>query len=395
MKTRPKKSKTPHIAQSEGLIDRQAGVPLYLQIASVLRREIASGVSTILPSERKLAERFGVERLTLRRSLEILTREGYLRKDKGRSVVAHSTGHTHGKSGPLTFTYIITTMASEFHSQLCAAIERAAHHYHLNPVFKVSHYDAIQEELLLEQALQSGTHGLLISPVLPASSMALYTCLQERHIPTVFLGRDVPGVLLPSVSVNDAHAFDLLVDHLRAKGHTRIGYITGQQGAALDMRRISYEMALRRVGLQPRSAWIGTGEGFHHEAGMQAAAALMKPVKDRPTAILAHNDIMALGALEWLQSHGYDVPRDVALAGFDNLPSGENTPLPLTTVRYSIAAMANLSVQILSTWMRGTDPELRTQFLVQPNLVVRRSSDAQWTPDKHPPTSAPRLGYFI
>ena len=96
---------------------------------------------------------------------------------------------------------------------------------------------------------------------------------------------------------------------------------------------------------------------------------------DRPRAVFAFNDLLAIGALQYCQEQGIAVPGDVAIAGFDNLPQCRVTSPPLTSVAYPVQSIARLAVQNLVDRIEGAGDRPPHRILLEPHLVVRQSTD--------------------
>jgi len=157
-------------------------------------------------------------------------------------------------------------------------------------------------------------------------------------------------------------------------GDQSLGYIGFGSRLKRDARLSGFRSALLEEGMTLDEQRIATGEGGGAEHGYKAMARLMRG-KNRPRAVFADQDLLAIGALRFCQEHGIAVPEQVAIAGFDNLPQSQVTSPPLTTVGYPIESMARLAVQCL-TEDRGS-PSARPPHRIhlEPHLVVRRSTD--------------------
>ena len=125
------------------------------------------------------------------------------------------------------------------------------------------------------------------------------------------------------------------------------------------------------MGLAPDPALLQVGRN-DRDSGREAGRRLLELVT-RPTAIIASNDLMAIGVLRAAREVGVRVPEELSVVGFDDLPLAEHTQLPLTTVHQPLREMGQRAAEMLIRWVEGTPPAPR--WLVLPTrLVVRESS---------------------
>jgi DNA-binding LacI/PurR family transcriptional regulator len=169
--------------------------------------------------------------------------------------------------------------------------------------------------------------GCIVETTRREEGLQLFT---ERAAPCVVLGYTRQP--LPQVHPADRRGAEMVVNYLLDLDHRTIGVITGPpRTLAVEARLRGYQDALRNRGLSPDANLILPGT-FRFEAGYAGAAQLMAQ-EPQPTAIFAQNDRMALGAIRWLTEHGYRVPADVSVAGFDDIAQADQGTPPLTTVR--------------------------------------------------------------
>lgn len=238
----------------------------------------------------------------------------------------------------------------------------APHGYHV----------AIQEHYELD-----GTFVNAISEFLDSQVDALVIAaepganLPRIGVPTVVEGtrlHRVPGA--DEVRSDQESGVRLILDHLHAQGHIRIGHVTGAGGSA-RFRTGVYEQWMGERGVEPRVA--GAGNETNEEGGYLGGVDLLAAYPD-VTAILAANDTMALGVRAALREAGRSVPNDVALAGYDNSQLARSRFLDLTTVdsRGEEVGMACGAALL----RRLEDPGApRSRAVVQPSLIVRSSTD--------------------
>jgi LacI family transcriptional regulator len=150
----------------------------------------------------------------------------------------------------------------------------------------------------------------------------------------------------PYVFMDDRRAAWEQTLRLWDMGHRRIAFIDGpDEHVSAARRREGYVAALRERGAEPRPEWIAKGQ-FLSLSGFDAAEALLR-LPERPTAIFAANDEMAVGVLSAAAKHGLSVPRDLSVVGFDDSPAAESAWPRLTTVHQPTAEMAEAAVEML------------------------------------------------
>jgi LacI family transcriptional regulator len=166
-----------------------------------------------------------------------------------------------------------------------------------------------------------------------------------------------------------------MVRHLGALGHRRIAFIGGAPGNfdAAERRR-GYRAGLQEAGL-PADPALELGGDFSEAAG-HAAAQIILGMSDRPTAVFAANDCMAIGAMSAFRDAGLRVPGDVALGGFDDIPMARYVEPPLTSVHVDICALGERAAACLLDELREPAGRASRLETLPTTLVVRRSCGA-------------------
>jgi LacI family transcriptional regulator len=165
--------------------------------------------------------------------------------------------------------------------------------------------------------------------------------------------------------------------HLIDVGHRKIAIIDGANPQGNREKREGYQQALAEAGIAYDPALVLDPRGNSVDRGYWAVEGAMSG-KDRPTAIFAANDSLALGALRWCIKHNVRVPDDVAIVGMDNIEFGEYAGVPLSSVDYAVETLTRMAVERLMRLIAAGDqlPEPRiTQ--IDPDLVIRESTRAQ------------------
>jgi len=183
----------------------------------------------------------------------------------------------------------------------------------------------------------------------------------------VVIDRMDPDHNLPTVSVDSAVGIRLAFDHLVALGHSSIAYIAGIVGThnAADRREAYYALA-RASDMTP----LEFNEGVGTEAGERAAERLAS-MDERPSAVIAANDLVAFGLISALASKGLSVPNDISVVGFDGLALGGHSNPPLTSVRQPITEMGRVAIELAE---RGAVNGRAEHVVLQPRLLIRAST---------------------
>lgn len=168
--------------------------------------------------------------------------------------------------------------------------------------------------------------------------------------------------------VDNQKTAQLATEHLLGMGHRRIAFISGPQHLAVSQRRLEgYLLALERAGMATDPALITPGD-FSLRGGREAVGQVLA---GEATALVAANDMLALGAIRGLLDRGVSVPSQVSVVGIDDLTIAEYGPVPLTTVRVPTVELGRQGGRLVLGGLSGASPETLT---MSPTLVVRAST---------------------
>lgn len=267
--------------------------------------------------------------------------------------------------GTRTIGVVVPDAANPVYATLLKAVQGQAWHGRHRIVLFDTDEDLRRERESIELARR--LDGLLLcSPRLPETEVV--TLLGDT--PTVVVNRSIRGTV--SVVMDAEHGPSQAVEHLAALGHRRIAYASGPLGSWADDRRAdTVERACERYG-------IGLTRLSHHAASIQGGrAAAAAAAASGATAIIAYNDLVALGLEAGLADLGRTCPADVSIVGIDDIDlAGAVTP-SLTTVRMPIARSGALAVELLLNLLTGAGvddpPELPSQLIVRGSTAPPRS----------------------
>ena len=224
-------------------------------------------------------------------------------------------------------------------------------------------------EQVVQEILDYHVDGIVLASV-PMSSPLAARC-DDLGIPVVLFNRTQPDARLASVSSNNVEGGRQIAHHLVTGGAQRIGYIAGFEGASTQIDR--------EAGFLAGLAELGTtikyrGVGHFDYDGAYKAARDMFAEPDRPDAVFVCNDHMAFAVMDVLRSQlGLDVPGDVAIAGFDDVPIAAWPAYDLTSYRQPLDAMV---AQTIDTLMERINDEtvLPRHHVLDGHLVIRSST---------------------
>jgi LacI family transcriptional regulator len=230
---------------------------------------------------------------------------------------------------------------------------------------------------LVDGLVARRVEGLILATA-RAQDPVLARCI-ALGLPTVLVNRaDLEG-RLPAVVPDDREGMRLAVQHLLALGHRSIAHLAGPQDVSTGILRAEgFRAAMAAAGIAPGPVVAATA--YTQEAGRDAAERLLAAVEGM-TAIVAANDLLALGAFQALAARGLRCPNDVSVTGHNDMPLVDMVRPPLTTVRISHDSIGREGARLLLE--RIARPEVPTvQIRTGPKLVVREST-------ARPPPGAP------
>lgn len=228
--------------------------------------------------------------------------------------------------------------------------------------------DTAQQDTYLDAFLTQRVDGVIIAP--QGEGCGNLRTLEQARMPLVFVDRTVEGFDVPSVTADNAQGIDLAVAHLVAQGHTRIGYIGGPPSVSTGRARLSaFLNAIARYDLDDDPELIVGGD-FRRASGGAAGAKLLSSRRP-PTALLAVDSLMAVGALTEVRRRGLRIGHDLALVAFDDIEwFGELDP-PLTVVAHDARALGATAMRLLLDVINGGTAE---SVVLPMRLITRQSS---------------------
>ena len=224
---------------------------------------------------------------------------------------------------------------------------------------------------VVQRLLARQVDGLILATA-ARRDVSVDLCLTEE-VPVVLVNRNETTHRAPSVITDDAAGMALAVTHLRDLGHRHIGHLGGPLSVSTGVGRLKgFTVAMAEVGLEP--AAVVSATAFTREDGAAAAARLLDAAP-HSTAVVAANDLLALGLYDVLRAHGRRCPDEVSIVGHNDMPLVDMIAPPLTTIRIRHREMGLQAARLLLDLMRKTSEGV-VDIVLRPELVIRASTAA-------------------
>jgi len=355
--------------------DRGAKCPLYKKISEDLRNRIISGEyknDDSLPSERELSEMFKVERMTVRRALELLVKDGLIIKQAG---YGSRVVYTYDDETPNMLT-----------ANNIAFILPADNLHKISEPLMASLFYCIETECrkcgfsLFVIGGETGNGDIPYLIQQRKIKAAMWVSQVNESVIRQALLYGIPSIALvnhlrecTSILIDNFDGAVNAIEHLLSLGHKKIAYISGIPFYSSSAeRRRGYEQALVNHGIKPSEDLIAEGN-WTFESGHEAMRKLLEG--ERPTAVFAANDVMALGAIKAIVDVGLSVPEDLSVVGFDDVEQAGYAIPPLTTVGADVKLLASYAIKCVSELIAGDHPN-PVKIVLPTKLVVRESTSA-------------------
>lgn len=289
---------------------------------------------------------------------------GYVRNDAARQLRA-------GRSRSVGL--LVRDVRNPFFTDVARGAEDAAADAGLTVLLGNSNESTEREASYLDLFEEHRVLGVLSSPV--SEDLPRLVRLHERGTPVVLVDRETSDGRISSVAVDDVAGGYMAVTHLADIGRQRVFFVGGPVGIKQVSDRLSgaRQAAAERSGL---SLQTFVTESMSVLAGRAAGEKILElRGTERPDAIFAANDLVAVGLLQALTMRGgVRVPEDIALIGYDDIDFAAATVIPLSSVRQPSALLGRTALELLvRETNEGADFEPE-QIVFQPELVVRETT---------------------
>jgi LacI family transcriptional regulator len=288
---------------------------------------------------------------------------GFVRNDAARQLRA-------GRSRSIGL--VVMDVRNPFFTELARGAEERAEGEGLSILLGNSGESQDRENAYLDLFEQQRVFGVLIAPVI--EDLPRLERLRSHGVPTVLVDREPRGRAFPSVAVDDVMGGYLAVKHLADIGRRRLAFV----GGPVNIRQVTD----RLLGGQKAAAEtagmtlevIGTTALTVDEGRQVGLRIAQRRSEERPDAVFAANDLLAIGLLQALvMTGGTRIPEDLALVGYDDIDFAAAAVIPLTSIRQPAALIGSTAVDVLMRQF-GDDPVANEHFQFQPELIIRATT---------------------
>ena len=235
-----------------------------------------------------------------------------------------------------------------------------------------SHDSVSRQSNLLTDLWNSDVSGVVLVPATGTMHTDLEV-FENRRRPLFMAVRRIGKTPFDYVGATPMVGMQLATEHLISLGHEKIGFIGGyQKNFAYSERYAGFASSMMRHELHLDPVNILNG-GSSREFGRSSVDHLLAH-KERPSALIAYNDLVAIGIMDAIRAAGLQVGKDIAVIGYDDIPEAKNQPVPLTSVSTPASKLGEMVGQALQSWsLDGTDAANPLDITYPPRLIIRRS----------------------
>ena len=302
----------------------------------------------------------GVGLETAARVREAIRELGYVPNRTAKALVS---GRSH------ILGIIVSDITNPFFPEMIKGFEEVALEHNYEIITASSNYDSHRMEQCVRRLIQRSVDGVAI--MTSEFDPVIIEQLCRLHVPTVFLDVGTVSPWVSNVKVDYEKGIRQAVVHLTSLGHRHIAFIAGPAGLrSACIRKEGFLRATEEAGAALSRCFIA--EGNHAVDG--GYAAMQRLLEECYTAVIASNDLTAIGALRAIRKAGFSVPRDISVVGFDDIQLSQYTDPPLTTVRLARGEIATAAFDALLHAIRSAKGDSGIETHVTTSLVVREST---------------------
>lgn len=271
-----------------------------------------------------------------------------------------------------TIAVIVADIVNPYYAEIIKGAQKAASEKDFNLILFNTEEDMLQEKKCIDVILDRYIDGVILTSVYIEDETV--DLLQKNNIKYVFVHRtSKTSDHHMCVTTDDIKGIMLSVQHLYDNGHKKIAHLAGLLYTEPGLQRLEgYRKALMKFGLTFRSDYV-IEAGFNEKGGYNSMMKLLS-LNEPPTAVVAANDLIAIGAMEAIAEKGLKIPEDISVTGFDDIWVSKMINPPLTTVNFNIFDIGYNAAKMLIMKISGETLESEN-IIMDVELVIRGSTN--------------------
>jgi len=267
-----------------------------------------------------------------------------------------------------TLGIIVSDIENPFFPEVVKGFETRARHLGYDVILSDTNYDPRRTREAADRMMEHKVGGVAV--MTSEISIKLIQELARRRIAVTFLDLAPARKYVSNLRIDYSSGIKQIVEHLHAHGHRRIAFVAGRPNLKSNVARLeAYEKCMRELGLEPGPILEGD---LRFEGGLAAGINIAKLVT-RPTAVVAVNDLTAVGVVKGLLNSGCRVPEDISVTGFDKTRLAEYSNPSITTVDVHRETLGHIAADALHALTNSVDPQGQ-EYQIGAELVLGGSS---------------------
>ena len=267
-----------------------------------------------------------------------------------------------------TLGIIVSDIENPFFPEVIKGFETRARQLGYDAILSDTNYDPRRTREAAERMMEHKVRGVAV--MTSEINLRLIHELARRKIAVTFLDLAPVRQYVSNLRIDYYSGMQQLVEHLYQQGHRRIAFIAGRPRLKSNVARLrAYEKCMRALGLQPGPVLAGD---LRFEGGLAAGLAIAA-LNPRPTAVMAVNDLTAVGAIKGLMKSGCRVPQDISVTGFDKTRLAEYSNPSITTVDIHRDMLGQIAADALHELSCSENPQGR-EYQISAELIPGDSS---------------------
>ena len=356
------------------ILDREAQEPLYQQLEKAIKLNITSGTwpqGFQLPTYRQLAENTGVSMITVQQAIDNLVSQNFLYRRQGQGTFVATQD---SKIGSNRIGLFLPNLREPFFSFLAQIIQTEA----INDGYTISIFSYDDGTTLIAKAVEimseQNVDAFITTPSSNHDALDHVLSIRGRGVPVVIVDGHLENEAISCIECDNRLGMAMILDHLIALGHRRIGFASGQcYTSGLRSRMEAFNEVVPERGLELNPSYLQISHLDRDEGGWDAAHKLLM-LREPPTAIACSTDIVAAGVLRAAKSMNIKVPEQLSIVGYDDMYLATHLEVPLTTIKQPVEKIAQMAVKKLISYIGNTTDMRHESIILSPELVLRSST---------------------